>query len=196
MSESILHNEPELIRLVAQGDEAAYKLVFKFYWPRVYSAALLFTKVPELAEDAAQEVFAKLWVKRQLLTDVREFRAYLFTLARNHILNNLRTKVLTDEFNEYLEDYFVSAHGDPEAMLDIKEAERFIEDAVSKLPPQQQKVFRMSRFQGMTHEQICSVTGLSPRTVKNYMVNANLFLRNYLEKHSGTYGLLLWMFVV
>lgn len=190
---NILHNEKALIALVAQGDEAAYKRVFEHYWPRVYSVALIFAKAPEVAEDAAQEVFAQLWVKRALLTEVLEFRAYLLTAARNLILNKLRTKVFTGNFEEYLQEYFADSFADPAARLELKEATQIIEEGIKQLTPQQQKVFRLSRFQGLSHAEIAAATGLSQRTVKNYMVSAILSLRNYLDKYSASTAIFLWM---
>lgn len=193
MSGNSLYKEKELILRVAQGDETAYKEVFQHYWPRVYSVALIFVKAPELAEDAAQEVFAQLWVKRALLADVEEFRAYLFTSAKNLVFNKLRARVFTGSFNEYLQEYFADSFADPVTKLELKEANQVIEAGINQLTPQQQKVFRLSRFQGLSHAEIAEATGLSPRTIKNYMVSANLSLRNYLDNYSGSVVIFLWM---
>ena len=193
MSSTFLHNEGDLLQRVARGDEAAYKQLFQHYWPRVYSVALIFVKAPDLAEDAAQDVFAQLWVKRALLTEVKDFRPYLMTSAKNLILNKLRGRVLTAEFSEYLQEYFTDAFSDPAAELELKDANQLIEAGINQLTPQQQKVFRLSRFQGLSHAEIAKATGLSQRTVKNYMVSAILSLRNYLEKYAGGAVVFCWM---
>ena len=193
MSSNFLHNESHLLQRVAGGDEAAYKQLFHHYWPRVYSVALIFVKAPELAEDVAQDVFARLWVKRALLADVKEFRPYLMATAKNLILNKLRGRVLTDDYSEYLQEYFADSFSDPAAKLELKDASQIIEDGINQLTPQQQKVFRLSRFQGLSHAEIAQATGLSQRTVKNYMVSAILSLRNYLEKYAGGAIVFCWM---
>ncbi|MBO9634762.1 MAG: RNA polymerase sigma-70 factor [Chitinophagaceae bacterium] len=193
MSDFIHHNEAELVERVARGDEHAFKMVFQHYWPRVYSVALIFAKSPEIAEDAAQEVFAHLWVKKELLKEVKEFKAYLLTAARNHILNKLRSQVFTGNFDEYLKEYFADSLSDPAASLELKEASRIIEAGINRLTPQQQKVFKLSRFQGLTHAEIAAATGLSQRTVKNYMVSAILSLRAYLETYSSSVAIFLWI---
>jgi len=193
LSSTFLHNEGDLLQRVARGDEAAYKQLFQHYWPRVYSVALIFVKAPDLAEDAAQDVFAQLWVKRALLTEVKDFRPYLMTSAKNLILNKLRGRVLTAEFSEYLQEYFTDAFSDPAAELELKDANQLIEAGINQLTPQQQKVFRLSRFQGLSHAEIAKATGLSQRTVKNYMVSAILSLRNYLEKYAGGAVVFCWM---
>lgn len=187
------YNEKELLLLVAQGDEVAYKELFTRYWGRVYSAALIFVKIPEVAEDAAQEVFAQLWIKRALLVNVTEFKSYLYATARNLIFNKLRVKVSTAEFKEYLTEYFADSSSNPAAQLEFKEASNIIEQGINNLTPQQQKVFRLSRFKGLSHEEIAQQTGLSKRTVKNYMVSAILSLRNYLDKHADSLPIFLWI---
>lgn len=193
MSRDFLHNEGDLLLRVADGDGSAYRELFQHYWPRVYSVALIFVKAPELAEDAAQDVFAHLWVKRTLLPGVKEFRPYLMTTARNLILNKLRGQVLTNEYAEYLHEFFADPMSDPASMLELKDIHQLIEDGIDQLTPQQQKVFRLSRQQGLSHAEIARVTGLSQRTIKNYMVSAILSLRNYLGKHAGGAAVFAWM---
>ena len=193
MSSDFLHNEGDLLLRVANGDESAYSELFQHYWPRVYSVALIFVKAPELAEDAAQDVFAHLWVKRTLLPGVKEFRPYLMTTARNLILNKLRGQVRMNEYAEYLHEFFADPMSDPAAMLELKDIHQLIEDGINQLTPQQQKVFRLSRQQGLSHAEIAQMTGLSQRTIKNYMVSAILSLRNYLEKNAGGAAVFAWM---
>ncbi|MES1249635.1 MAG: sigma-70 family RNA polymerase sigma factor, partial [Chitinophaga rupis] len=99
----------------------------------------------------------------------------------------------TDEFSEYLQEYFADTFSDPATALELKDANQLIEHGINQLTPQQQKVFRLSRFQGLSHAEIAQATGLSPRTVKNYMVSAILSLRNYLEKYAGGAVVFCWM---
>jgi len=193
LTDNVLHNEKAILRQVALGDEQAYKELFVHYWGRVYSIALLFAKVPEVAEDAAQDVFAQLWVKRELLINVLDFRSYLYTTAKNLIYNKLRTRIYAGEFNDYLQEYFADPASGPQTQLEIKEANRIVEEGIRTLTPQQEKVFRLSRFQGLSHEEIAQQTGLSKRTVKNYMVSAILTLRKYLEQHPNSFPIFLWI---
>ncbi|WEK35040.1 MAG: RNA polymerase sigma-70 factor [Candidatus Pseudobacter hemicellulosilyticus] len=193
MTHNELYNEQELVSAVARGNEAAFKRLFQFYWPRIYSVALVFVKSPELAEDAAQEVFAQLWIKRDLLNNVQAFRPYLYTAARNLLYNRLRSQVFTDGFQDYLQEYFADNLADPAVRLELKEAAELIEAGINQLTPQQQKVFRLSRFQGLSHAEIAAATGLSPRTIKNYMVSANLALRQYLEQYASSLFIACWI---
>jgi RNA polymerase sigma-70 factor (ECF subfamily) len=188
-----IHGEKELLQLVAAGDETAYRQVFEQYWAKVYSITLLFAKVPELAEDVTQDVFAQVWMKREMLGEVNNFRPYLYTIAKHQVFNKLRTRVFTGDFSTYLQEYFADESADPSRQLEFKQAVGIIENGINQLTPQQQKVFRLSRFQNLSHAEIAEQTGLSKRTVKNYMVSAILSLRLYLQDHADISLVLFWM---
>lgn len=180
-----LDNEKLLLKLIANGDQASYKIVFKHYWNRIYATAFTFTKSPELSEDIAQDIFAQLWVKRTALSDINNFEAYLYTTARNRIIDILRKKVFIPENESYLAAYFKETSASPEGRLEFKDFESAIHEAIDKLPVQQQTAFRLSRFQGYNHEEIAGKMGLSKETVKSYIVRALVNLRKQLQQHDS-----------
>lgn len=193
MVQNELHNEQELLKLVVAGDTGAYKVIYTHYWDRIYTTALAFTKSPELSEDVAQEVFAQIWVKRAMLKEVERFDGFLYITTRNLLLDRLRRKVFTGSLDDYFTEYFADVNGTPAQQLEFKEFDSQIQRAISQLTPQQQTVFKLSRFEGLTHEEIAKRTGLAKRTVKNHMVNAILYLRKYLKVHAGNYLIFIWI---
>ncbi len=84
------YNEKALLEQIAQGDEAAFATLYDRHWKRVYTIALQYTKSPEAAQDIVQDVFIKIWVNKENLLQVREFKPYLFVTARNMIISSLR----------------------------------------------------------------------------------------------------------
>jgi RNA polymerase sigma-70 factor (ECF subfamily) len=66
--------------------------------------------------------------------------------------------------------------------LRVKELQRIMEQAINRLPPQQQRAFRLSRESGLTHEQIALEMGVGAPSVKDYIVRALAFLRTYLKE--------------
>src|SRR5690606_21882632 len=71
-----------------------------------------------------------------------------------------------------------------ETLMLCKESQELIQDAIRSLPDVKQRVFRMSREEDMTHEQIAQQLGLSRSRVKNIMVELLKFLRDYLLRYS------------
>src|ERR1700761_1304411 len=106
MTTIALYNEKQLLMEVADGNEAAYKRLFVHYWDQIYSTALLFTKSRELSQDLAQDVFAKVWVRREKLKEIDRFDAFLFIIARNVIIDRLRKKVFNAANEACLMEYF------------------------------------------------------------------------------------------
>ncbi|CAL1517929.1 RNA polymerase sigma-70 factor [Chitinophaga sp. MM2321] len=180
-----LYTESELVQKVAGGDEAAYKELFTRYWDQIYSTAFMFTKSPEMSEDMAQEVFARIWVKREKLKDVIRFDAFLFITARNLIFDQLRQKVFTYEYGQYLTEYFKDPSLSPVDNIELKEMEKIIREGISSLPRQQQTAFCLSRFQGLKHEEIAVKMGISRESVKSHIVRAIASLRKHLGQHAA-----------
>ena len=186
-----LHNEKELLADIAAGNEASFRLLFNHYWGQVYSTACMFTKLPELAEDITQDVFAQIWLKRAGLVNVNKFEAFLYVTARNLIIDRLRQKVQTTEYGHYLAAYFEEKDYNPARQVETKQFEESIHLAISKLPAQQQMAFRLSRFNDMSHEEIAEQMGISRQSVKSYIVRAIVTLRKHLQQQAGPYLLII-----
>jgi RNA polymerase sigma-70 factor (family 1) len=179
-----LLNERQLLMKVAEGDEAAYKRLFVHYWDYIYSTAFLFTKSRELSQDLAQDIFAKIWVRREKLREIDRFDAFLFIIARNVIIDRLRKKVFNAANEPYLMEYFADPSLAPSDKMEMKEMEATIRKAIDVLPAQQRTAFCLSRFQGLRHEDIAARMGISKDSVKSYIVRALAHLRKYLAEHT------------
>ena len=176
-----MHNEGELLKLVAAGDENAYRELFHRHWDNVYSVALVLTKSVELAEDMVQDIFLKIWQKREQFTEVERFEDYLFIMARNHIYTELKKKARDDQFKQQVHQYFDSGINNAEIQLLTKETQVQINKAIDQLTPQQQLVYRMSREQGLSHEEIAEKLNISRNTVRNHIVQSLKQIREYLN---------------
>lgn len=195
MSVNLSYEPKDLLSRIAKGDEPAFRQLFNDYWRKIYSITLLYAKVPEVAEDATQEVFVQLWNKRAGLTAISAFDGYLFTMAKHIAFNMIRRRIFSGDADDYLAEYFSDNDPGPAGRLEMKEMNQVLEDGIGRLPPQQQKVFRLSRFQGLSHAEIASEMGLSKRTVKNYMISAIQSLRDHLGKQSGFSPVVLLFFL-
>jgi len=182
-----IYNEVELLAAIAASDEKAFEAVVDRYWNKIHSIALLFTKSPEAAKDVVQEVFIKVWCVRQTLPEIKSFDDWLFIVARNAIFNSMRRKKSFYPADIYLLDRPASSALSPEEALKFKQLQQVIQQGVELLPPQQKIIFKMSREQGISHEEICERLDLARSTVKNALVKALVFLRNYVQLHAGLY---------
>ena len=175
--------EKELISQVAGGSHIAFRKIFDQYFDRIYGVAYSLVKSPMIAEDMTQDVFLKIWEKREMLTDVQRFDAYLFRVARNHILNELRNKVKEQDFSEYLLNFFRETADNPEQHIIFTELEDVVSRAVEHLPPQQREIYRLSREGGLKQEEIAEKLQISVNTIKQHMNRALKFIRHFYLSH-------------
>lgn len=168
--------------LVSCDDTRAYEILFQRHWKRVFGVARDLLKSEDLAEEAVQEVFLKVWAGRSELSIVRSFENWLFIIARNHIYNTLRRKVRERGFISRLAGTFGLQPAGPEELLQRKDSVRLLDDLIRQLPPQQQVVLRMAHQADMDYAHIGELMGISRNTVRNHLARAVQTLRFQLKK--------------
>lgn len=176
--------EKVLIERMANDDQFAFSVIVKRYWNIIYSQSLAYVKSTYEAQDIVQEVFLKIWVKRKSLPLVDKFDAYVFVIARNHIISSFRKKLAqsTKQLNELeLEECSVNPHN----RLTAKELGKIVQQGIDLLPPQQKTAFLLSREEEMSYDAIAESMGLSRETVKKHIGRALNSLRTYVRNHTG-----------
>lgn len=168
---------------LSEGDQDAYQQVFERYWGQIYAIGLKLFKSPELAKDLAQDTLMKLWHHRGQLPEITHFRAFLFTMARNLAINHLRKKVFTAGNEDFLVAHFCDDSITPHEQATYHELEIQLNNAINELPPQMQQVFRLSRFEGLSHAEIAVRMNISRVTSKSYIVRALTAIRQYMAQH-------------
>jgi RNA polymerase sigma-70 factor (family 1) len=166
---------------VAEGDQNAFCTLFRLYANDLASFILRITESKPLTEEIVQDVFLKIWLSRSNLRDIHSFRAYLFTVARNHTFNCLKqiAREKTKQ-QQWLDSVLNEAHTAQEP-IDTPDPAALVETAVDLLPPQQKKIYTLSRQHGLKQAEIAAALNISLETVKKHMVLAIRFLKNHLS---------------
>ena len=156
--------------------------LYNTYYDPLFHFVNLYVNDRYVAEDIVQEVFLKLWDRRDRIR-ITHAKAYLFHMGRNAILNRIRDTKERYYFLERLsetEDYENGCDVDhvPSDVL-IK----IVHDAINNLPPQCRVIFIMNRNQKMTYKQIAVVKGISRKTVENQIGIALKKIRSYVLLH-------------
>lgn len=193
MQDAPVNIDVAILRRLSEGDEHAFRFVFDRYKAKIYHFILHMLESEAETEEAVQEIFIRIWTSRHKLAAVDNLDNYLFVMARNRGLDYIRRRsaerVMQKGWAQAARD---TDEGAGEA-LDLKESTRLIEAAVHILPPQQARIFRMSKEQGLKRREIAAELGISENTVKSHLQEAMKSIKQYLQDHGDMALLfLLW----
>ena len=166
----MLDGEKQIIKLVSQGDESAFRELFDYYYPKVLSFLEYYISSEEDVRDIAQNIFVKLWTTRDTLADIRSFGAYLFRLCRNGAIDYCRRHRIRVSIPEDYEKPSGSAL-DEEYLA--RESRLRYQKCLRDMPERRREVFSLSREEGLSNDEISKRLGISKKTVENH-INAAL----------------------
>jgi RNA polymerase sigma-70 factor (family 1) len=181
----------QLFKQLATGDEAAFRALFDMYKGAFYATAFKLTRSADAAEEIVQEVFITLWHKRVQVDTARNPMGYVVTILHNSIYAHFRRIVLERQLKQKVSDQHTEVEENPvEELLLAKENRQLLQAVIGQLPPQQQLIYRLSKQEGMSREEIAKKLNISPNTVRNHLSAATEFLRGYFKKGASA---LVWL---
>jgi RNA polymerase sigma-70 factor (ECF subfamily) len=175
-------DEVELISRLQNNDADAYMLLYKRYHVLVYNWAIAIVKVEHLAEDLVQDVFLKIWQIRNRLNPSQSFPAFIYRIARNKAFTLLKKIANDDKLRADVILHLANKIESAEHKVQWREYEVILQKAVSQLPTQRQKVFKLCRQDGKTYDEVAQELGISRNTVKEHMVMAVKNIKEYLYR--------------
>lgn len=185
--------DQELISLLREGSKDAFRILYDRYGLKIYRFALSYLKSEYDAEELVQDVFLKLWVKRDSLDISGNIRAYLYKVAVNSIYDFIRRKNLELAFQE-----FVNGHTDEDDStwdeVVYNDLAAQLDQLMAQMPEQRRKIFKMSKEKGLSNDEIAESLGLSKRTVENQIYRATAFLKDKLNRNSALSLLFFYLF--
>ena len=185
--------DSELTLRLKQHDEAAFETLFRRYYRYLYRVSIQYVKDPNLAEDALQEVYLKLWTNRDHIDESQSVKSYLATAMRHQVLNALRNEKRA--ILRHLSHHTTRPDADTstEDTLTLNEYGSVFRDGLRQLSNQRRLVFTLRSEQGLTNEEVATQLKLSINTVKVQYYQACRFLRDYLRQHAGIEAVLILM---
>lgn len=184
MKTQVLQNESDLLFLVSEGDELAFRKIFNHYRDKLYNYAIRITDNEELAEEIVMDAFLKIWCNRNDLCVINRFDSYLYTLIRNQAFTAIKRRAHEASIITKLSLSKSEYQDCTEETVIYNEYQHLLSQAVDQLPPQQRLVYSMSRDEGLKYDEIADQLNLSKNTVKAHLKKALSTLRvvftNYL----------------
>jgi len=171
-----------LLKEIAKGNDKAFRTLYDASVDHISAYIFKLCKSPAATEEIVQEIFLKLWVNRAALADVEVPEAYIFTIARNKTIDYLRRLARETRLINTLSAQLQQPDNNIDDKLNREELQRIIEEALSQLSPQKNQVFRLSKQEGLSHDEIAARLDLSKSTVKNHLSETLKHIREHIGK--------------
>ncbi|WP_162415693.1 RNA polymerase sigma factor [Cyclobacterium roseum] len=181
MSTENKYSVPELVGFLRQGDTSAFQQLYQRFAAKIFRTCKKMYLCHEDAEEVVQEVFLKVWEKRERLDDSLSFNAYLLTIMRSSIFIRSRKQALDLAYKQYQLNFSAQVTRNTEEEMEYQELKLFSEKAIASLPKGQQEVFKLKFAEHLSAEEIALRLHLSKRTVENQLYKATKRLKQEFQ---------------
>jgi len=158
-----------LLQKLKEGDTLALEAIFNKHYADLCRYLFLLFKNQVIVENITQDIFVYLWENRKKIEITTSLESYLYSAGRYKALNQIRNKKRQEKIREQIGEVNYKNTIHPDTVLEIKELERIIEDAISSLPERCRQIFRLSREEDLSYKEIAKLLNISVNTVEGQM---------------------------
>lgn len=177
--------ENNLMLEVASGNRKAYAELYSSYMPRLYHYLFpLLNESKQDTEEIIQEVFLCIWEKRASLVAVQSFQAYVFRIARNKLVDQHRSRKARIRLAGRAQTATAPQVVLPEEDILYIHYNKIAREAINRLSPKKQEIFRLSTQEDLSMPEIAAQLGISRSVVKKQLYAARQFVKNYLRHNA------------
>ena len=189
------HDDPDvqLMLRFQKGDMEAFQRLFSKYSPSVVNFAFRFVGSRDRAEELAQEVFLQVYRWQDRYEPKAKFSTWLFKIANNHCLNEVRKgeyKVVRESLDSQVDNQGEEREWDlpdtnprkGDEILAAKQVAGRIQNILHRLPASQRSALMLSRWEGLSYQEVAEVLGTTEKAVKSLVFRATQSLREGLQE--------------
>jgi RNA polymerase sigma-70 factor (family 1) len=181
MGKTSLIIESVILSKLKIGDATAFSIIFSAYYKDLVMFALNFTHEMEIAEEITQETFVKLWEEHDSISINVSLKSYLLKIVQNKCIDWHRHQKIIKKHISYIYDNTLLYEYDTDNYVFLSELEERFNSALSQLPEEISKVFKMNRFEGLKYHEIAEKLNVSVRTIEVRIGKALHLLREQLK---------------
>ncbi|GAB3354317.1 RNA polymerase sigma-70 factor [Arachidicoccus ginsenosidivorans] len=171
----------DLVNQLQQEGLPVFRKIFDTYHHRVYNYIYGKTKSEYMAEEVVQLTFIKIWERRMSLPGHIEMVALIFQIANTTLIDMIRKYERKNHLMVFGEGTHELESAQVLPLLFLKETQQKLNNLIESLPPTRREVFRMSRFEEMSHKEIANKLSISPKTVENHINLALKYIRPFFS---------------
>ena len=157
--------------------------LFKGHYKSLCNVAFNIVNDRAAAEDVVQDVFLKIWKKREELSINTSLKGYMFRSTINTALNHIENRKRNFPFHNEINEEILGGTEKAEDQLMEMELKEKLTQSINRLPVKCKQIFILSRFEGLKYAEIAEKQNISVKTVENQMGKALRRLRRYLHAY-------------
>lgn len=174
-----------------QMPDKAFESLFDNLWEQLYSAAFRYVRDQSIAEEIVQDVFVSFWLKRSQLSAVLDITPFAIRAVHNLVYNHFDKQSIRQQYLLNVSKSGIRTVDSTQQHVEFNETLSLINAEIEKLPDTTQQIFRLSRFDRFSNEEIASRLQLSVKSVEYHVTQALKHLRLRL-KYTGIITLILF----
>jgi RNA polymerase sigma-70 factor (ECF subfamily) len=187
----MLSEDRQAIEMVLQGDSSAFGAIVERYQRRLQGLLMHACGNQELAEDIAQEAFARAYQKLNLFSGESLFYTWLARIAMNLLISDRRRKRIENQVTREGIDLALDSIGTtnrPDELVELDETQRCVRQAIAMLDEERRAVLLLRDFDGMDYDAIAETLGIPIGTVRSRLHRARLELKTILQEKAVQLG--------
>jgi len=176
-------DEKQLLERLKSGDEKAFERLYWNYSPQIFRKLLKLVKKEEIGEELLQDVFLRIWEKRETIDTEKSFRSYLYRIAQNLVTDLFRRAAYDRKLLDHLIAASTELYNPIEDKINTEGGNAVLQLAIDTLPPQRRKVYTLCKIEGKSYEEVSVLLGISTSTISDHIVKATKSLKVYFSSN-------------
>ena len=160
-----------------------FAALFRARYAELCHFVLQFVHSRPVAEELVQDLFLRIWERRQSWEEELPSRSYLYQAARNRALDHLKHEGIAERASAYHPDEDEALTPDVDQQLDAEDLRTALHTAIEQLPDRTRQVFILCKGHSLTYPEVAEALGISVKTVEAQMGRAFRILRGRLKKY-------------
>ncbi len=165
---------------LAESNPAAIEELYNYYYPRLYNFSKSFLKLDDGIDDILQEVFIRIWQNRNKINTSETFNSFIFTITKNLLLNELRSRFSNQKMKEKVGKLAVPIEYSFIEQSEYHDLKEKVDRSINELPVRQKEIFTLSRINGFSHKEIAEKLNITTKTVEFHIAKSIVLLRKRL----------------
>jgi RNA polymerase sigma-70 factor (family 1) len=175
-------DDKALIEAMKKGSEAAFTMLFDRYYHKLYSFSLKMLRSKDTSQEIVHGTFIRIWNTKDRISDVLSFEPYLIVIAKNLIVDHVRKIATEKDYLKEVKMHQATHTNNTTESIEYNELIEISNKAVNAMPEKQREIYKLSRDEGLSYNQIAERLGISSNTVKVHIYNS----LKHIKKSLGT----------